>query len=45
MRMCSCGFCTDDDDWFTGHLFDYPGHSERALERYLRNDQAAAFLA
>jgi hypothetical protein len=38
LRLCSCGFATDDDAWFHGHLFDYPAHSGRALERYLRND-------
>ena len=36
LRLCSCGFATDDDAWFDGHLFDYPAHSERrTLERYL----------
>jgi hypothetical protein len=28
IRLCSCGFATDDDDWFTGHLSEHPGHSE-----------------
>jgi hypothetical protein len=36
IRLCSCGFATDDDAWFTGHLFDYPAHNERTLDRYLR---------
>jgi hypothetical protein len=35
LRLCSCGFATDDGPWFDGHLFDYPGHSERNLERYV----------
>jgi hypothetical protein len=35
LRLCSCGFATDDGPWFDGHLFDYPAHSERALDRYL----------
>ncbi len=29
VRLCSCGFATDDLDWFVGHLFEHPGHSER----------------
>jgi hypothetical protein len=29
IRLCSCGFATDDADWFTGHLFEDPGHCER----------------
>jgi hypothetical protein len=27
--LCSCGFATDDREWFQGHLFEYPGHHER----------------
>ena len=36
VRLCSCGFATDDHGWFDGHLWDYPAHSERTLDRYLR---------
>ena len=35
LRLCSCGFATDDDDWFDGHLFERPAHEERTLERYV----------
>jgi len=36
IRLCSCGFATDDDAWLEGHLFENPGHHERTtLERYL----------
>jgi hypothetical protein len=27
--LCSCGFATDDRDWFDGHLFTHPGHHTR----------------
>jgi hypothetical protein len=37
IRMCSCGFATNDDDWLEGHLFENPSHHERrTLERLLR---------
>lgn len=29
IRLCSCGFATDDADWLAGHLFEHPGHGER----------------
>ena len=29
IRQCSCGFCTDDDNWFMGHLFENPSHADR----------------
>jgi hypothetical protein len=29
VRLCSCGFATDDADWLTGHLYQHPGHYER----------------
>jgi hypothetical protein len=29
LRMCGCGFSTDDTDWFDGHLFQHPSHVER----------------
>jgi hypothetical protein len=35
VRLCSCGFATDDDAWFDDHLFERPAHSERTLDRYL----------
>ncbi len=35
IRLCSCGFGTDDDEWFLGHLYDYPGHDERETPRAL----------
>jgi hypothetical protein len=34
VRMCGCGLATDDAAMMDGHLFDYPAHSERTLERY-----------
>ena len=34
VRLCGCGFATDDESWFDGHLFDWPGHAERTLDRY-----------
>jgi hypothetical protein len=33
IRLCSCGFATDDDEWFADHLDDYPGHYERDAPR------------
>ena len=36
MRVCSCGFASDDDAWFAGHLWEHPGHAERDLSRYRR---------
>ena len=36
LRVCGCGFATDDDDWFDGHLFEWSAHSERNLDRYLQ---------
>jgi hypothetical protein len=27
--LCSCGFGTDDQEWFQGHLAGHPGHHER----------------
>ena len=26
IRLCSCGFASDDRAWFEGHLFRYPDH-------------------
>jgi hypothetical protein len=34
IRVCSCGFATDDPDWLHGHLFEHPGHHERANPRH-----------
>jgi hypothetical protein len=31
--LCSCGFATDDPDWFDGHLFEHPGHHQRRMVR------------
>ncbi len=31
--LCSCGFGTDDDEWFGGHVEDNPGHYEREAPR------------
>jgi hypothetical protein len=28
VRLCSCGFATDDYDWLVCHLIDHPGHRE-----------------
>lgn len=33
IRLCSCGFGTDDEEWLLGHLYDYPGHDERRAPR------------
>jgi hypothetical protein len=30
IRLCSCGFGTDDDDWFVCHLIEHPGHHEES---------------
>jgi hypothetical protein len=32
--LCSCGFGTDDADWFDGHLFQHPDHYQRPMARY-----------
>lgn len=29
--LCSCGFGTDDADWFDDHLFQHPGHERRPM--------------
>jgi hypothetical protein len=29
VRVCSCGFATDDGHWLDGHLFEHPSHHER----------------
>jgi hypothetical protein len=29
IRLCSCGFATDDRTWFEAHLFQHPDHHER----------------
>ncbi len=29
--LCSCGFGTDDQQWFQGHMFQRPGHYERPV--------------
>jgi hypothetical protein len=31
--LCSCGFATDDADWFDGHLDEHPGHFQRRMVR------------
>jgi|SRR6516165_4627024 hypothetical protein len=35
IRLCSCGFASDDRTWFEGHLFRYPDHYERSQPRGL----------
>ena len=27
--LCSCGFATDDPDWFDDHQDEHPGHYQR----------------
>jgi hypothetical protein len=29
--LCSCGFATDDPDWFDGHQDQHPGHYQRRI--------------
>ena len=31
--LCSCGFATDDADWFDGHVDEHPGHFQRRMVR------------
>jgi hypothetical protein len=31
--LCSCGFATDDADWFDGHQDQHPDHYQRRLVR------------
>ena len=31
--LCSCGFATDDRDWFDGHLDQHPGHHQQRRVR------------
>jgi hypothetical protein len=33
--LCSCGFGTDDDEWFLGHLHEHPSHHQRETPRAL----------
>ncbi len=35
LRLCDCGFATDDDTWFECHLIGYREHRERVLMRVL----------
>jgi hypothetical protein len=37
--LCSCGFGTDDREWFQGHLWEHPGHYERPGPRLLSGDR------
>jgi hypothetical protein len=30
VRLCSCGFASDDPGWFDGHLHQHPGHHKRS---------------
>jgi hypothetical protein len=39
IRVCSCGFATDDDEWLGGHLDEYPGHHERDAFRPVPDGQ------
>jgi hypothetical protein len=32
--LCSCGFGTDDPEWFDGHLLQHPNHEQRPMLRY-----------
>jgi hypothetical protein len=36
LRLCSCGFATDDPAWLEGHLFEHPGHHERPASTHPR---------
>lgn len=31
--LCSCGFATDDPDWFDGHMDEHPGHFQQRMVR------------
>jgi len=31
--LCSCGFATDDPDWFDGHQDQHPDHYQRRIVR------------
>ena len=31
--LCSCGFATDDPDWFDGHQDQHPDHHQRRIVR------------
>jgi hypothetical protein len=31
--LCSCGFATDDPDWFDGHQDQHPEHYQRRMVR------------
>jgi len=33
IRLCSCGFATDDPKLLQGHLYGHPGHQERQHPR------------
>jgi hypothetical protein len=30
IKLCSCGFGTDDSEWFACHLAEHPGHYDRS---------------
>ena len=32
LRLCSCGFATNDAEWMDGHLSEHPAHQERHAE-------------
>ncbi len=31
--LCSCGFATDDPDWFDGHMDEHPDHGQQRMVR------------
>jgi hypothetical protein len=40
--LCSCGFATDDPDWFDGHRDEHPGHYQRRMVRDTQVQRADA---
>jgi hypothetical protein len=40
--LCSCGFATDDPDWFDGHQDQHPDHYQRRMVRDVPDQQADA---
>jgi hypothetical protein len=39
IRLCSCGFGTDDDDWFICHLIEQPDHYDTEQEQYVQRQR------
>jgi hypothetical protein len=42
--LCSCGFATDDPDWFDGHQDQHPAHYQRRMVRDTHSQRAGPVM-